>query len=165
MKQVVVLVFLLTSFIVKSQTVNTLSNSEIDNSKINNVTLSDIKKTLGKQPKVESLLGASTSFEDNGFYYYYKFNGLKLDFSTAGKSKPYVESFVVLTNEVNFTIKGITITVGDPISKLGTVNFSTGRNGDKSILFAECESCDVFINIEFDQATNIITKINYFDMS
>jgi len=163
MKQVVVVFFLLTSFIVKSQT-NIISNSDFNNIKINNISLIDLKKTLGKQAKIESLLGASNSYEDNGFYYYYKFNGLKIDFSTSGR-KPFIESFDVLSNEANFTIKGVTVTVGDPISKLGSIDLSTGRNGDKSILYAECDSCDVFINIDFDQTTKKITKINYFDMS
>ncbi|RSC94993.1 hypothetical protein [Tenacibaculum singaporense] len=163
MKQLVLVFFLLTTFIAKSQT-NIISNSDFDNIKINNIALTDIKKTFGKQEKVESLLGATTSFEDNGFYYYFKFNGLKLDFSTSGR-KPYIESLDVLSSEATFTIKGITVTIGDPISKLGDVALSTGRNGSKSILYAECDSCDVFINIAFDQATKKITKINYFDMS
>ncbi|AZJ33001.1 hypothetical protein MHM83_02735 [Tenacibaculum sp. Mcav3-52] len=163
MKQLILVFFLLTAFIAKSQT-NIISNSDFDNIKINNIALTDIKKTLGKQAKVESLLGATVSFEDNGFYYYFKFNGLKLDFSTSGR-KPYIESLDVLSNEATFTIKGITITVGDPISKLGEVALTTGRNGSKSILYAECDSCDVFININFDQTTKKITKINYFDMS
>ncbi|RKF05117.1 hypothetical protein C8N26_0518 [Tenacibaculum lutimaris] len=163
MKQLVFVFFLFVTLIAKSQT-NIISNSDFNNIKINNITLSDLKKTLGKQTKIESLLGTSNSYEDNGFYYYYKFNGLKIDFSTSGR-KPYIESFDVLNNEASFTIKGITVTVGDPISKLGTIDLSTGRNGDKSILFAECDSCDVFINIDFDQTTKKITKINYFDMS
>jgi len=163
MKQLVLVFFLLTTLIAKSQT-NIISNSDFDNIKINNIALTDIKKTFGKQTKVESLLGATTSYEDNGFYYYFKFNGLKLDFSISGR-KPYIESLDVLSNETTFTIKGITVTVGDPISKLGDVALTTGRNGAKSVLFAECDECDVFINIDFDQATKKITKINYFDMS
>ncbi|CAM1369421.1 conserved exported hypothetical protein [Tenacibaculum sediminilitoris] len=163
MKQLVIVFFLLTTLIAKSQT-NIISNSDFDNIKINNVALAEIKKTFGKQAKVESLLGTTTSFEDNGFYYYFKFNGLKLDFSTSG-SKPYIESLDVLSNQATFTIKGVTISVGDPISKLGNVTFSKGRNGSESVLFAECDECNVFINIDFDQTTKIITKINYFDMS
>ncbi len=163
MKQLVLLLFLLTSAMVKGQT-NIIAGSDLNAIKINNVTLVEIQKTAGKQAKVEALLGTVNSFEDNGFYYYFTFKGLKLDFSTS-KKKPYVESLDVLTNEAAFTIKGITITVGDPISKLGEVSLSKGRNGAKSILFAECEDCDVFINISFDQTTQIITKINYFDMS
>lgn len=163
MKQLFLLLLLATSFIVKGQT-NIISNSDIESIKINNITITDIQKTYGKQPKVEALLGATTSYENNGFYYYFKFNGIKLDFSTS-KRKPYIESLDILTNEASFTIKGVTVTIGDSISKLGKVELSTGRNGAKSILFAECDDCDVFININFDQATNIITKINYFDMS
>ena len=165
MKQKLVLVvFMFVYAFSYAQNVNVISKDDINSCKINNVALSEIKSTNGKQSKVESLLGAATSFENNGFYYYFKFNGLKLDFSTS-KSKPFIESFVILSNESSVTIKGITVTIGDSIDKLGTVSFSTGRNGNKSILFAECEECDVFINIDFDQTTKIITKINYFDMS
>ncbi|WGH74598.1 hypothetical protein P8625_10910 [Tenacibaculum tangerinum] len=163
MKQLVLLFFLLTSIVAKSQT-NIITKSDFNDIKINNIALTDIKKTFGKQPKLESLLGPANSYEENGFYYYFKFNGLKLDFSISGK-KPYIESLDVLTNESTFTIKGNTVTVGDPISKLGDVSFSTGRNGAKSILYAECDECNIFINIAFDQETNMITKINYFDMS
>ena len=118
----------------------------------------------GKQSKVESLLGTSTSYETTEFFYHFKFDGLKLDFSKM-ENKPFIESFEILNNKVVLTVKNIAITIGDNISKLGEVNFSEGRNGAKSILYSTCEDCDVMINIEFDQTTNIITKISYFDMS
>ncbi len=168
MKQKITLIILvLTSFIAKSQTSNIVTASEFDAIKINTTSLTDLKKTNGKQSAVETLLGpvASYSVDENESYYYFTFKGLKVDFSTMGKSKPYIESFEVNSSETTFSIKGITITVGDNISKLGTTVFSVGRNGLKSILYTACEDCDSFVNIEFDQTTNIITKISYMDMS
>lgn len=165
MKQLILIAFfLVASYTVKSQSINSITSVEFDAVKINTITLIDIKKTNGKQSKVESLLGTSTSYETTEFFYHFKFDGLKLDFSKM-ENKPFIESFEILNNKVVLTVKNIAITIGDNISKLGEVNFSEGRNGAKSILYSTCEDCDVMINIEFDQTTNIITKISYFDMS
>ncbi|WP_299119432.1 hypothetical protein [uncultured Tenacibaculum sp.] len=164
--RIFVFIFLLSSVIAKSQTSNIITSSEFEGIKINATTLADLKKTKGNQSAVEKLLGPSASYSVNETetYYYFTFNGLKVDFSTMGSS-PFVESFEVNSNASSITIKGATITIGDNISKLGKIVFSVGRNGAKSILFTQCEDCDAFINIEFDQAANTITKISYMDMS
>ncbi len=160
-----VFLFVVTSFVAKSQTSNILSGSDYQNIKINNVIITDLKKAKGKKASVEKLLGAATSFtkDENEIYHYFKFNGLSVDFVMRGK--PYIESFEINNNQASITIKGTTVTVGDNISKLGDVVFMVARNGDKSILFTDCEDCDSFVNIEFDQGTNVITKISYMDMS
>ena len=166
-KKLFIFILLISNFVAKSQTSNIVTASEFNGFKVNNITLSDLNKTAGKQSSVEAKLGTVTSYkvDENESYYYFVFKGLKIDFSTMGKSKPYVESYEINGNEATFTIKGITITVGDNISKLGNPVFSVGRNGSKSILYTICEDCDSFVNIEFDQTTNIITKISYMDMS
>ena len=167
MKQSLLLfIFLISSFIAKSQTTNIVTSSEFNTIKINNTTLADLKKTKGKQAIVENLLGEVTSYsvDENENYYYFVFKGLKIDFSALGRSKPYIESFEINSNESSITLKDTAITVGDNISKLGTVVFSVGRNGSKSILYSVCEDCDSFVYIEFDQTTNIVTKISYMDM-
>ncbi len=168
MKQIIfVFILVISSFVARSQTSNILSDSEYQNIKINNVSIADIKKSKGKKSAVEKLLGASNSFtkDENEIYHYYKFNGLSIDFVMKGKSKPYIESFEIKDTNASLTIKDKTITVGDNISKLGTVVFMAARNGDKSILYTDCEDCDSFVNIEFDQTSKLITKISYMDMS
>lgn len=167
MKQkLLVLVLSFVCLIAKSQTVNVISDSDINNIKINSTTLSDLKKTYGKQDKVEAFFGTPNSYNVtvNNSYYQFRYEGFNLDFSTLNKKKPYIESFELNTNKNSFTIKGITVTIGDNISKLGDIKVSTARNGAKSILFSTCEECDLFINIDFD-ASNTITKITYYDMS
>ena len=161
-----IFLFLFTSFIAKSQTTNILKSSEFEGIKINNTTLSDLKKTKGKQAVVENLLGAVTSYntDENENYYYFIFKGLKVDFSTLGRSKPYIESFEINSNESSLTVKNVVVTIGDNISKLGSIVYSVGRSGAKSILYSVCEDCDSFVYIEFNQTTNIITKISYMDM-
>lgn len=151
---------------IKAQTVNVVSSSDIDNIKINSTALSDLKKTHGKKDKVEAFFGAPATYNVtvNDSYYQFRYDGFNLDFSTLNKKKPYIESFELSTNKNTFTIKGITVTVGENISKLGDVKISTARNGAKSILYSTCEDCDLFINIDFD-ASNTITKITYYDMS
>lgn len=165
-KNLLLFIFLISSFIAESQTTNIVKSSEFESIKINNTVLADLKKTKGKQASVENLLGTVTSYnvDENYYYYYFVFKGLKVDFSTLGRSKPYIESFEINSNESSLTIKNIVVTIGDNISKLGTVVFSVGRNGSKSILYSVCEDCDSFVYIEFDQTTNIITKISYMDM-
>ncbi|WP_348715405.1 hypothetical protein [Tenacibaculum sp. 190130A14a] len=167
MKQkLLVLVFTFVCLVAKGQTVNVVSASDIDNIKINSTTLSDLKKTYGKKDKVEAFFGAPASYNVtvNNSYYQFRYDGFKLDFSTLNKKKAYIESFEISTNKNTFAIKGVTVAVGDNISKLGEVKVSTARNGAKSILYSPCEDCDLFINIDFD-ASNTITKITYYDMS
>lgn len=167
MKQkLLALVCIFICLVAKGQTVNVVSSSDIDNIKINSTTLSDLKKTNGKKDKVEAFFGAPASYNVtvNNSYYQFRYDGFNLDFSTLNKKKPYIESFELNTNKNTFTIKGVTIMVGENISKLGEVKVSTARNGAKSILFSTCEDCDLFINIDFD-AANTITKITYYDMS
>ena len=165
-QKLALVVFMFVCVCTTAQTVNVISSSDFDNVKINTTTFSDLKNTKGKKDKVEALLGATTSYNVtvNDSYYQFRYDGLKLDFSTMGKSKPYVESFELSNNKNSFTIKGITITVGENISKLSEVKISTARNGAKSILYSTCEDCDIFINIDFD-ANNTITKISYMDIS
>ena len=162
-----VFLFVVTSFVAKSQTSNILSDSDYQNIKINNVIITDLKKAKGKKASVEKLLGAATSFtkDENEIYHYFKFNGLSVDFVMRGSGKPHIESFEITNDQASLTVKGVTISVGDNISKLGEVVFMVSRNGDKSILYTDCEDCDSFVNIEFDQGTNVITKISYMDMS
>ena len=166
-KKTLVLLLLFTSFIAKSQSVNIISESDINSIKINNVILLDLIKTKGKQAKVENLLGPVTSYkvDENQTYYYFTFKGLKIDFSLVGKNKPYIESFEVNSNETTINIKNTTITIGESIDKLDDIVFNVGRNGAKSILYSSCEDCDVFINIEFDQTSKLVSKISYMDMS
>lgn len=167
MKQkIIICLLVISSFVAKGQTSNVVTPLEFDAFKINNSTLSELKKTQGKQASVEALLGTVTSYkaDENEGYYYYVFKGLKIDFST-GKSTPYIESFEINNNEATLTIKQNTFKIGDNISVLGTIIFSLGRDGSKSIMYTACQDCDSFINIEFDQTTNIITKISYMDMS
>ncbi|MCD8404137.1 hypothetical protein LNI90_03905 [Tenacibaculum dicentrarchi] len=165
-QQFILSLLVISSFIAKAQTSNIITLVELNSFKINNITLSDLKKTAGKQAAVETLLGSANSYksDENQQYYYFVFKGLKVDFSR-DKSTPYIESFEINNNESSLTIKQQTITIGDNISKLGTIFFSPGRNGDKSIIYTSCEDCDSFINIEFNQNTNLITKISYLDMS
>ncbi|MEX6626773.1 hypothetical protein PG913_12760 [Tenacibaculum pacificus] len=165
MKQkLIIYLFLISSFIAKGQTSNIVTATEFDAFKINNITLSDLKNTQGKKSLIENLLGTVNSYKSDEGYVYITFKGLKVDFSLAN-NKPYIESFEVNTKEHNITVKNTTVNIGSNISELGTIVFSTGRNGNKSILYTTCEDCDSFINIEFNQKTNIITKISYLDMS
>lgn len=166
MKQLLIIfIIVFNSLAATSQTTNIISETDFKNVKINSISLNDLKKTSGKQAKVEKLLGTITSFttDENKNYHYFKFNGLAIDFSVSGKA--YIEAFEINNKQATLTIKDINITVGEPIKKLGEVVFSVGRNGAKSILYSTCEDCDVFINIEFNQTTNLITKISYMDMS
>ena len=164
-KKLFIFILLTFSFVAKSQTINIISDTDFESIKINTISLKQLKNTNGKQAKIEKLLGVTTSFskDENETYNYFKFNGLSIDFFMSGKA--YIESFEINSNQSSLTIKNNTITLGENIDKLGKLIFSVGRNGAKSILYSTCEDCDVFINIEFNQTTNLVTKISYMDMS
>jgi len=171
MKNLIILLLVLTSTVSKCQNANIISPSEYNNIKINNIKLIDIRNTLGKPTAVETLLGTPNSKEidSDGDFYRYEFNGFSIGFSAiisdGTHGKPILSGFKIINSMVNFSIKGIPISVGDNISKLGSVIYNIDTDSSKSIIYMECEGCNNFIFIEFNQSTKAVTRIGYIEQT
>jgi hypothetical protein len=166
-----ILALILSSIAAKCQNENIITATEYDNIKINTTKLIDIKNTLGNPNTIENLLGLTTSKEidPDGDFYHYSFSSYKISFSSMISSgtydKPILSKFEILNNNASITIKNVTITIGDHTNTLGNVVFNTQKDNSKSIVYSTCDGCNNFIVIEFNQSTNIITKIYYLEMT
>ncbi len=147
---------------------NIITPTEYENIEVNNVKLIDILNSQGDQNNVENLFGTPDRIEkDDDPIYEGKI--FAIDFYYAGLDLSFYEkvlsSFSITNNKFNITIKGKTITIGDNINKLGNMIFNTNNDNSKSILFMECDGCNNFIFIEFNQSTKVITKIGYVELT
>ena len=168
---IIIILFAFTSVAKCQPNTNIITSTEYENIKINNIKIADIRNTLGKSNAIESLFGTSTSknIDQDGDFYNYNFNGFTISFSSiisdGTHDKPIISRFEITNNNAKIIIKGIPITIGDKIEKLGDVTFNTNNDNSKSILYMECDGCNNFISIEFNQSTNIITKIEYIELT
>lgn len=84
-------------------------------------------------------------------------------FNSAGEME--IASFKIIDTNASITIKGITIKLGDNISKLGSIKYNVRNDGNYSIDYQAFEGCDSFIVIDFDQSTKLITNIYLLDLT
>ena len=171
MKTITLLITIMASTYACSQS-NVITKEAFDNIEINDVKLIDIRETLGQEQQIIDLFGnvKSKNIDPDGDFYQYFFEGFKISFSSfisdGTHDRPIISGFEILNNNVSMTIQGITFTIGDNISVLGSnIVFNTRRDGSKSILYQFCVGCNDFIAIDFDQQTKVITDIYYIDMT
>jgi len=164
---------MLTTISCKAQEINYLTKAEYDAIFIDGINWDAVRETKGDIVKMKALFGATLNFKtgtepslnvgfwDRGFDFEFE------DRSDIGTNYSLV-NIMIDNNQSNFTIKGITITIGDDISKLGLVKINIDKDGKKGIIFDSVEPSDSAIFIEFDQITNkfnqvsnIITSIEY----
>ena len=168
----ILIILMLTTISCKAQEINYLTKAEYDAIFIDGINWDTVRETKGDVAKMKALFGATVNYKtgtepslsigfwDKGFYF---------DFEDEGDNGFGLVLIRIHNNQSNFTIKGITITIGDDISKLGLVKISTYKDGKKDIIFDSVEPSDSAIFIEFDQITNkfnqvvsnIITSIEY----
>ena len=143
-------------------TSNIISKTEFYNIKINNITLNDIQSTTGIRQQVTNLIPAfieEAIEETEENYYNYTYDGFNLGFA-----ENEIVAFEITKNNWNLTIQGITITIGDNISALGSVVFNTQTNDGKSIVYQYCDGCNNFLSLYLD-SNNLITKIIYIEQT
>ncbi|WP_299105713.1 hypothetical protein [uncultured Tenacibaculum sp.] len=169
MKNIFLIILLFTSTLAKCQIQsNIITQKEFDDIKINNVKFSSLKNTLGKEFNVKSLFGEPKKVEkDNNPIY--EGDIFSIDFYYSGLEFSFYEKEVsnikITSNSYLITIKGITVTIGDNISKLGMVNFNTNKDGSKSIIYQYCDGCNNYIYIHFNQASKKITEIGFIELT
>ncbi|WP_299105717.1 hypothetical protein [uncultured Tenacibaculum sp.] len=172
MKNIFLIVLLFSSTIAKCQIQsNIITQKEFDDIEINNVKFSSLKNTLGKESNVENLLGipSSKNIDPDGEFYHYEFNGFTIGFSSLISNgtieKPIIGRFIITNKNYSIIITGVKLTIGDDISKLGTINFSENRDGSKYIQYQYCYGCNNFIYIHFNQVSKKITEIGFIELT
>lgn len=169
MKNIFLIVLLFTSTIAKCQIQsNIITQKEFDDIKINNVKFSALKNTLGKESNIKGLFGEPKKvkkdddpiYEGEIFSIDFYYSGLEFSFY-----EKEVSNIKITNNNSSITIQGITVTIGDHISKLGTVKFNKKVNGSKSIIYQYCDGCNNYIYIYFNQTTKKITEIGFIELT
>ena len=168
MKQILIILMLLTSGLAKCQNVNIISSIEYNSIKVNDVKLSSIKNTKGILQNVVNLFGnpISKEIDPDGDFFHYNYNNFSISYSSIisdGTFDNPILSKIKINSKLE--IKGVEIKIGEKIDKLGNVKINTNSDGSYSILFMECDGCNNFISIDFDKTTNVITKIQYVELT
>ena len=158
------------SSLAKCQNVNIISSFEYNNIKVNEVNLTDIKNSRGVFQSVINLFGnpVSKEIDPDGDFYHYNYNNFSISYSSIisdGTFDKPILSKIKIRNNCKLTIKGVEIKIGEKINKLGNIKINTNSDGSHSILFMECDGCNNFFSIDFDKTSNIITKIEYIELT
>ncbi|RSK41776.1 hypothetical protein [Mangrovimonas spongiae] len=146
---------------------NELTQEQFDNIRIDGILKLDIEQTNGDVEEMASLFGTPQSMVDKGveigehtrkFVYVNNscivFNGLSSNLTT-----PSISYF----NVNSITINNQTASIGDNINVLGDdIIMNENVDGTQSIIFSLFDYDGFSIIIEFDQSSDLITKIEYF---
>ncbi len=145
---------------------NELTADQYNNIKVHGVLKTAIEGTQGNIQQMEALFGSSYTLEEGGqeigeHWRIFTFSdNFYVHFTEL--SSIYTPTIAQFGTD-SITVNGITANVGDNISVLGNdLIFNEGLTGLFSIIFTLGHSDCCPIIIEFDQETNIITKIEYF---
>lgn len=171
MKKILIITVLLTSYIAKGQAINNeLTFDEWNNIKINGVTLERIELTNGDANEFKLLFGGTPETFDQRHEpepaIYHEIKGVSFAFWDMGGDGVFLlTSFEVETKQAVIEICGKTISLGQPISNLGSVKFNTDIYGNKGIVYTPVNTDGPFLAIDFNQTTKIVTKIVYFELT
>ena len=179
MKKILIITFnafiitgLLTGYITKGQRAiqNELTFEEWNNIKINGVTLERLGLTNGDTKEIKLLFGGIPETEDKRHEHEpnpainHTIKGVSFGFEDQWEEGVFLlTSFEVETNQAVIEICGKTISLGQPISNLGSVKFNIRKSGGKSIIYNPVNSDGPYLVIEFNQTTKIISSIYYFE--
>ena len=173
MKKILIITCLLTSYMAKGQRgiQNELSFEEWNNIKINGVTLERLGLTNGDTEEIKLLFGGVPKTFDQRHEHepnpaiYHRIKGVSFGFEDWGGDGVFLlTSIKVRTKQAVIEICGKTISLGQPISNLGSVKFNTDIYGNKGIVYTPVRSDGPFLAIDFNQTTKIVTEIVYFEL-
>lgn len=174
MKIITAILIIISTWVQNVFNPNPMSEQEFMDITLNGKTIAEFKATNGQENTMKLLLANSfrVKHSDDPFTLWSAYGddqiGLSFeDYNNDGQY--YLQGFRLKNSSVTMTIKGISIKIGDNISKLGNVVFNTRPDGARSILFCvKIEDgkyagrfWDEFLVFEFDQQTQLITKIEY----
>lgn len=144
---------------------NVLSPEDFYNISFNGVTLGKIIDTQGVPAEINSLFGKTIPFSksDNPDYYRigFKADSIYVNFSELSTSPADLSSLYTINKSVVIKIGTTTFHIGDPISKLGNIHVYTQPNGNQTVIFLPDQTDGIWLSVEFDQTTKLITKVEY----
>lgn len=172
-KSFIIIALFLTSMVQCQITSNIITEVEYNNIEINGIKIKDFKATEGNEVKIKNLISNPILEKDintgerGPSNYWFKYNGFEIAFTdhSGSPNHPGIAMFSITNNNWSIKIKGTTVTIGDNISKLGSIIFNTKTNGDKGIIYQYCNGCNNFIYIDFDKTTNKITEIGFIEQT
>lgn len=146
---------------------NVLTLTEYLNIQVCGVTLNSIIESKGEPTSIESLFGVPTSMniDPDGDFNHYIYPGFTIGFSAVINVEMGLSGFKIIDSNCSILIKGISLKLGDNISKLGNIKYNLDTNGDYSILFVLGENFNQFIAIDYNQTTKLITKIYFIELT
>lgn len=167
MKNILTILILLIFGCVEAQNINQLSSQEFENISINGHSLQTIWQTNGEQVSVQNLFGIASSITNSdptpgSLSLLYVYNGLELSFTSLIPSKGNLSGFEISNPSPTLKVKGIGVNIGENISKLGVVKINITKSGGKNIVFSPINDETIYLVIDFDPITKLITKIKYF---
>ncbi len=159
------IIILFTILSCNSQERNYLTLSEFNNMTIDGVKWKDIDNTEGDLTKMRTLFGNNLNYKtaddpmpNIGFWN----NGLSFNFESDVSDSPYtLVRFEIDNASSTISIKGISITLGDNINKLGNIKINTYRDGTKGAIFILENSDSEGLFVKCNPSTNRITEIEY----
>ncbi|WP_420315979.1 hypothetical protein [Ekhidna sp.] len=149
-------------------TINELTANQFENIKLNGVTLKSIWDTSGNEDAIKNLFGEPTyinkqsEFADGVISREFYFDGIEMGFYNSFSSMGNLGGFKITSSTPSITINGITIKIGDNISKLGNVVITNMTTGGKSIVYSPDYDETTFLAIEFDESSGTIQEIIYY---
>lgn len=161
--------FTLFIFVVTTATfaqTNELTKTEFYETKFNNQTFANLSKTDAQLPKITKLLGFPDSIREGqggageGWKQYKFADGFIVGYMDMA-SADFATSISYI-RATSITVQGVTANIGDHISVFGSdVDLFTKPDGKSAIRFTVLDNNCCPITIDYDQATNLITKIEY----
>lgn len=149
MKKIIFIVIVLVSFNCKSQDTIEMTKLSINGVNILGKDKSLLISNFGQPSEIIS----SYSEMDENQMYEYKYNGL-----TVYVINNFVDSFI-LTNSI-FSLSPNNIKIGNNISSIENIFPYSYSNRKRDYLKLDIKNSDMFLTIEFNHISKIITKIN-----
>lgn len=146
---------------------NVLTLTEYLNIQVCGVTLKNIIESKGEPTSIENLFGIPTSMniDPDGDFNHYTYPGFTLGFSAVINVEMGLSGFQIVDSNCSIMVKGISLKLGDNISKLGNVKLNINTSGGYSILFVPSEDSNQYIAINYNQITKLITKIYLIELT
>lgn len=166
MKNLIYLLFICLSFKALGQS-NQLTETQFYQIKFNGKSFQELSNTEGDVNNIWTLLGQPTSTQQGSggvgedWVKYFFNHGLTISFTDI--NSPNYNPSIDYIKATTININGVDISLGDNISVLGpNIIFNQKIDGTHSIVYTIGNGDCCPIILEYNQDTNLITKIEYF---
>ncbi len=168
MKILLTLFGLLSNLILLGQNCNYLTHDDFNRTEINGRSISQIRSTKGDPLHLQNLMGLAHKLEpfelypgdDNPSYTFF-YNGFSIDFSNQVEDGGLV-NIEITSSSPSITILGKTLRVGGTINALNGYKINYLSDGGTSMDFCPSNDETIYLSIDFNNKTKVISKMTYF---